>query len=381
MSRPKRNIEAFSLSFLDCICCGFGAIILLLVLSKIYEPVVFEETQEDLQQLIAMLQEQLFEIQGQTTVMTRALTAVRIETDETKLTLAQLQKELNSIQGQYKLLHQEDPMLNINEGELKAARQRLSAEMQRLRKFDRAPDDAVGGIPVDSEYIIFVVDTSGSMQQKWGWVEKKLSDICGIKHGFAFKSKFFNSEGDYVVLTPGSFYESGGFREQGEKTKFYIGEIPDGFILEEGNFLFAMTEQAAGLLGSSLIVPESDKYLHNQRLGLVQVTNGSEWHNDFFFHQFNTRKFRSSVHQSASGVKVRHTSPKKLGAVSICCPPTKSQQEAVAERINKLSVETQNLKTLYQKKLTALTELKQSILQKAFAGELTAEPEELKALA
>ena len=180
MSRPKRNIEAFSLSFLDCICCGFGAIILLLVLSKIYEPVVFEETQEDLQQLIAMLQEQLFEIQGQTTVMTRALTAVRIETDETKLTLAQLQKELNSIQGQYKLLHQEDPMLNINEGDLKAARQRLSAEMQRLRKFDRAPDDAVGGIPVDSEYIIFVVDTSGSMQQKWGWVEKKLSDVLNV---------------------------------------------------------------------------------------------------------------------------------------------------------------------------------------------------------
>ncbi len=88
MAKKNRNIEAFSLSFLDCICCGFGAIILLLVLSKIYEPVVFEETQEDLQQLIAMLQEQLFEIQGETTVMTRALTAVRIETTDTKMTLA-----------------------------------------------------------------------------------------------------------------------------------------------------------------------------------------------------------------------------------------------------------------------------------------------------
>ena len=42
--RRRRNIEAFSLSFLDAICCGFGAIILLLVLSKIYEPVVVEES-------------------------------------------------------------------------------------------------------------------------------------------------------------------------------------------------------------------------------------------------------------------------------------------------------------------------------------------------
>ena len=36
--RKRRNIEAFSLSFLDCICCGFGAVVLLLVLSKLYDP-------------------------------------------------------------------------------------------------------------------------------------------------------------------------------------------------------------------------------------------------------------------------------------------------------------------------------------------------------
>ena len=62
--RRRRNVEAFSLSFLDCICCGFGAIILLLVLSKIYEPVVIEEAEENLEQLIALLQEELFQLRG-----------------------------------------------------------------------------------------------------------------------------------------------------------------------------------------------------------------------------------------------------------------------------------------------------------------------------
>jgi len=52
--------------------------------------------------------------------------------------------------------------------------------MQRLRPFRRAADDAVGGIPVDSEYIIFVIDTSGSMQAKWGWVEQKLSEVLNV---------------------------------------------------------------------------------------------------------------------------------------------------------------------------------------------------------
>ncbi|MFM6005285.1 MAG: hypothetical protein ACKPEO_18375 [Sphaerospermopsis kisseleviana] len=134
-----------------------------------------------------------------------------------------------------------------------------------------------------------------------------------------------------------------------------------------------MTEQAVGLLGSSLIVPESNRFLHNQRLGLVQVNKGFEWHNDFFFHQFNTRNFRAAVQSSASGVKVRHTSPTKLGAISVYFPSTITEQKAVADTLNELYAETQRLENIYRQKIAALKELKQSILQKAFSGELTAD--------
>jgi hypothetical protein len=180
MRKRNRNVEAFSLSFLDCICCGFGAIILLLVLSKIYEPVVLEETREDLDQLIARLQEELFDIRGETDVVTRALSAKQLETSETKMTLAQLQKELDTVQGQYRLLKEQDPTKDADEGELRAARQRLTEEMRRLAQYDRAPDDAIGGIPVDSEYIVFIIDTSGSMQQKWTQVENKVIEVLNV---------------------------------------------------------------------------------------------------------------------------------------------------------------------------------------------------------
>ncbi len=178
--KRRRNVEAFSLSFLDCICCGFGAIVLLLVLSKIYEPVILEKTNEDLRQLIALLQEELFTIRGETDVVNRALGRVQLETSETKMRLSTLQRELNTIQGQYELINKDDPLLNIDEGELRAARQRLTDEMLNLRPFRRAPDDAVGGIPVDSEYIIFVIDTSGSMQSKWTWAEQKLAQVLDV---------------------------------------------------------------------------------------------------------------------------------------------------------------------------------------------------------
>ena len=181
MAKKRRDVEAFSLSFLDCICCGFGAIILLLVLSKIYEPAVIEKTEEDLRQLIAKLQEELFEIQGQTDVVRTELGTVQIETTETRMTLARLQEELDTVQGQYDLVVSEDPELDVDEEDLRAARQRLSAEMRRLApNFRRAPDDSIGGIPVDSEYIIFIIDTSGSMQQKWDWAERKLAEVLDV---------------------------------------------------------------------------------------------------------------------------------------------------------------------------------------------------------
>jgi type I restriction enzyme, S subunit len=202
-----------------------------------------------------------------------------------------------------------------------------------------------------------------------GWVEKRLGDICSIKHGFAFKSEFFTSEkSEYVLLTPGSFYEHGGYREQGEKTKYYVGKIPADFILARGSFLFVMTEQARGLLGSSLIVPESNKFLHNQRLGLIQVFDGVAWDNNFFFHQFNTQEFRAAVQDSASGLKVRHTSPSKLGDILIRFPPSISDQKAIASIVDQafeaIDVAIENTK----QNLANARELFESYLNALFAN-------------
>lgn len=55
--------------------------------------------------------------------------------------------------------------------------------------------------------------------------------------------------------------------------------------------------------------------------------------------------------------------------------PNFDEQLKIVESLNMLATETQRLESVYQKKLDSLTELKQSILQKAFAGELIVLPE------
>lgn len=203
-----------------------------------------------------------------------------------------------------------------------------------------------------------------------GWIEKPLSELCDIKHGYAFEGEFFSNQGRYVLLTPGNFYETGGYRDRGEKQKYYGGSIPRDYVLSEGDLLVAMTEQAAGLLGSPILIPESDRFLHNQRLGLVKKKPGVAWTNEFFFHVLNTQHVRSAIHASASGVKVRHTSPTKIGEVHVAFPTSISDQTRIVSTLRALTTKTQRLASLYECKLAALEALKKSLLHQAFSGAL-----------
>jgi len=197
-----------------------------------------------------------------------------------------------------------------------------------------------------------------------GWEVKRLGAGARIKHGFAFLGEFFSESGDYVLLTPGNFYEEGGFRSRGDKQKFYTGDIPEDYILKRGNLLVAMTEQAAGLLGSPLIVPENDRYLHNQRLGLVNY-DVTKFNLYYLFFYFNQTQIRSLIHLRATGTKVRHTSPTKLEELFIPNPPLELQNQfaAVVEKV-------EALKERYQESLRELEALYGSLSQRAFRGEL-----------
>ena len=60
----------------------------------------------------------------------------------------------------------------------------------------------------------------------------KLGDLLTIKHGFPFKGELFSDEGEYIVLTPGNFYETGGFKRIIGKEKYYLGTFPREYMQE-----------------------------------------------------------------------------------------------------------------------------------------------------
>ena len=178
--KKRRNIEAFSLSFLDCICCGFGAIVLLLVLSKIYDPNNLNVQAESIE-LSQSLKEQLEEIQNESSFVDQNYREAKLNTVNLLQELEVLNKELNNVRGEYAISLSKPIELDDNEKDLEEAKQKLSDEIKKMQPdFRRASNEAIGGIPVDSEYIIFVIDTSGSMQSKWDWAERKLSEVLDV---------------------------------------------------------------------------------------------------------------------------------------------------------------------------------------------------------
>lgn len=162
------------------------------------------------------------------------------------------------------------------------------------------------------------------------WSKIRFSDYFRIKHGYAFKGEYFSSHGEYVVLTPGNFFEEGGFRRREGKDKFYTGPIPSAYVLKRNDLIVAMTEQGEGLLGSAALVPNSEIFLHNQRLGLITDLDDAVIDKHFLYYLFNTRPIRDRIRATANGAKVRHTSPSRICEISVFVPSVETQRKIAA---------------------------------------------------
>ena len=193
MKQRKRPVAEASLSFLDVISCGFGAIVLLLIIADTAVSPALEEAKPR-EGTVRELQESLFAIRGETSVLNRELRSVEEQLSETRERIARLQARLASVE-------QRAPaeVDTTEKEELTLALQVLTEEMQRLLGADfRTDSDLVGGIPVDSEYLVFIIDTSGSMlNYAWPRVREQMVHILDT-YPQVKGIQILNDQGDYM---------------------------------------------------------------------------------------------------------------------------------------------------------------------------------------
>ncbi len=181
--RHKRVFETIGLSFLDAIFCGFGAIVLLFVIVRGAEPRLIETDSATLTAEQRVLEQERADLLAQAEVLRAAVVERQADLARAETLVARHEDELTRIEGQYRAARDTSTVQNRIDEQLARAQQELTEEMRRLseQRREQPPERLVGGIPVDSEYIVFVIDTSGSMQSlAWPLMLRKVEETLKL---------------------------------------------------------------------------------------------------------------------------------------------------------------------------------------------------------
>jgi len=207
-------------------------------------------------------------------------------------------------------------------------------------------------------------------QRGEGWVESALGKEIELLTGYAFKSKDYTEHPQGIPLIRGDNVVQGKIRWDGVKR--WPEEKVSEFVkyqLAEGDVLLAMdrTWVKAGMKYTKITSNDLPALLV-QRVARMRVH--SDFDEDYLFHLLGSKLFESYVLSIQTGLGVPHISGKQIEAFQFQKPPLRMQKEIISN-VNQLAADVGRLEICFSQKLKALDELKKSLLQKAFSGELT----------
>ncbi|MGE6116259.1 restriction endonuclease subunit S [Aeromonas salmonicida] len=206
-------------------------------------------------------------------------------------------------------------------------------------------------------------------QRGEGWVETTVGHQVDFLAGFAFKSSEYTDSEEGVRLVRGDNIVQGELRWVGVK-RWPINDAPkySQFFLNENDVVLAMDRPwvAAGL--KVAFITKSDlPSLQVQRTARLRAKSTIHW--KYLFHMLRSPEYVSYLLDGQTGLGVPHISGKQILSFEFPLPPL-NEQQSIVQRLDALWEDTQRLESLYQRKIEALDELTQSLLQQAFSGNL-----------
>ena len=155
----------------------------------------------------------------------------------------------------------------------------------------------------------------------------KLGELIDVTRGASLSGEFYATEGEYVRLTCGNFdYRNNSFKENKSKDNiYYVGNFREEFLMEEGDIITPLTEQAIGLLGSTAFIPEGGKYIQSQDVAKI-ICNEELLDKKFAFYLISSSLVKQQLSAAAQQTKIRHTSPDKIKDCVVWIPELAEQK-------------------------------------------------------
>lgn len=206
----RRSTEVFSLSFLDCLCCGFGAILLLFLISLSREPTHQTAHENKLRELRAQLSELEKTLIRKSEQLTQQASAQAIA--------AELEKTQNNLPALKSKLRELETALQKSTATLSGFERNRTEQQRILNELNATPLTPIG-LPNDATHLAFVIDTSGSMrhpftQQIHNAVLQEVQSILTQLEKVE-KIQFLDSSGRYLLKsTRGQWIENQAITQQ-----------------------------------------------------------------------------------------------------------------------------------------------------------------------
>ena len=203
-----------------------------------------------------------------------------------------------------------------------------------------------------------------------GWEEIKLGEIAKVVGGYSFKSTDFKKQGKYQVLRMGNVRP--GYIRPNENPVFidYLDDkVREKALLKLNDVIITQTGTNKKRDYGFTVIIEKENYLLNQRIAVIRFP--SSLLPKFFLYFSWTNLFKDQFFANETGT----VGQGNVGITAITDAkipfPKLAQQLTIVHKLEELSNDCKKLESIYQKKVIALDELKKSILQKAFSGQLS----------
>jgi len=195
------------------------------------------------------------------------------------------------------------------------------------------------------------------------WVEKRLKELARINYGYTESASLVEVGPKFLRIT-----DLQDNRVDWSKVPYcQIGpsDVPK-YKLADGDIVFART---GATTGKSYLVTDPPEAVFASYLIRVRV-NSNELLPEFLNLFFQTDSYWESIRSGVSGSAQGGFNATKLGELVITFPRSTAEQRRVVIEFENLRRETQHLKSYYVQKLDALDELKKSLLNQVFRGQL-----------
>jgi type I restriction enzyme S subunit len=207
-----------------------------------------------------------------------------------------------------------------------------------------------------------------------GWEEKNLGDLATFRNGMNFTK---SSKGEEIKIVGVKDFQDNFWVHFDELESVVLdGSLSEIDELKENDIIAVRSNGNPALIGRTLLVGEvGEKTSHSGFTIRIRLNSIKVILPVYLCRYLKTQKTRKELVDKGNGVGIKSLNQGSLSSLIIPFPKSIEEQQTIVRQLDALRVETQKLETIYQQKLLNLEELKKSVLQKAFSGELITEKE------